>query len=300
MPTLAGDIVIEATGTLVTANASGSSPFAGDAVGDAVVVRLEVNVPGTDVAPGQFTNYTIDSAASFVQIGATTDGVVSGQVGIQNDFPVADGIRCFGAPMAGGGALTLEVGESSGTLFTSTDITTQLGTWGPSTWSSFNFGIFGGGSFLEFSLPTITISIPTIGTNYCGPAPTNSSGGPATITASGSASVAMNALTLRASGLPTQSFGYFLASRSSGFVVGPGGSQGNLCLGGSVGRFDTMIQNSGAAGEFEIPVDLNAIPQPNGPVAAMPGETWYFQAWFRDANPSVTSNFTDGLEILME
>jgi len=27
------------------------------------------------------------------------------------------------------------------------------------------------------------------------------------------------------------------------------------------------------------------------------GSTWRFQTWFRDANPSVTSNFTDAIAI---
>ncbi|MEM1450794.1 MAG: hypothetical protein AAGI22_16860 [Planctomycetota bacterium] len=296
----AGDVVVEATGTLVQANASGSSPFAGAMVGDPVTVHFEVFVPGMDVVPGQLTNYTIDPATSFVRIGAVTDAITGSAVGIQNDFPVADGIRVFGAPAAGGGSVALEVGESSGTLFSSTDITMQLGTWGPSTWSSFNFGLFGGGSFLEFSNPTVTISLPNVGTSYCGPAPANSSGDGAVIEAFGSAAVATNDLTLRASSLPTQSFGYFLTGRVAGFTMNPGGSQGNLCLTGTIGRFDALVQNSGSAGVIEIPVDLMALPQPNGPVAALPGETWHFQAWFRDANPMVTSNLSDGVEIVMQ
>jgi len=299
LPAFAGDIVLEATGTLVTANASASSPFAGASVGDPVTIHFEVFVPGTVVAPGQFENYTIDPATSFVRIGAVTDALTGGQLGIQNDFPVADGIRCFGAPAAGGGSVTLEVGESSGTMFSSTDITMQIGTWGPSTWSSFNFTLTGGGSFLEFSLPTVTISEPTVGASYCGPAVANSSGSPAVIAAFGSASVAANSLTLRASSLSTNSFGYFLASLTPGIITNPGGSQGNICVSGSVGRYLGLVQNSGSAGVIAINVDLTAIPQPNGLVTAVPGETWRFQAWFRDANPNVTSNFTDGVEILM-
>jgi hypothetical protein len=29
------------------------------------------------------------------------------------------------------------------------------------------------------------------------------------------------------------------------------------------------------------------------------GETWSFQAWFRDVNPGVTSNFTDGVAVTL-
>ncbi|MEM9381328.1 MAG: hypothetical protein AAGB93_15350 [Planctomycetota bacterium] len=299
-PAAAGDVAVEATGVLVQANASPGSPFAGAMVGDPVTVRFEVFVPGTDVVPGQLTNYAIDPATSFVRIGAVTDAITGSALGIQNDFPVADGIRVFGAPAAGGGSVALEVGESSGTLFSSTDITMQFGTWGPSTWSSFNFGLFGGGSFLEFSNPTVTISAPRVGTSYCGPANPNSTGSGAVIEAFGSASVATNELTLRASSLPAQSFGYFLTGRTAGVTMNPGSSQGTLCFTGTVGRFDALVQNSGAAGVIEIPVDLTALPQPTGAVAALPGETWYFQAWFRDANPTPTSNFSDGVEIVMQ
>lgn len=135
------------------------------------------------------------------------------------------------------------------------------------------------------------------GTNYCGPAVVNSSGMSGTLSGAGSTSVADNNVTLTASGLPTNQFGFMVTSLTQGFIVGPGGSQGNLCLGGAIGRFNNMIMNSGAGGTYSIVLDLNAVPQPSGPVAVMAGETFNFQAWFRDNNPSNTSNFTDGLSI---
>jgi hypothetical protein len=30
------------------------------------------------------------------------------------------------------------------------------------------------------------------------------------------------------------------------------------------------------------------------------GETWNFQAWYRDLNPTNTSNFTDGLSVTFQ
>ncbi len=30
------------------------------------------------------------------------------------------------------------------------------------------------------------------------------------------------------------------------------------------------------------------------------GESWNFQAWFRDKNPGNTSNFTDGVSVLFQ
>ncbi|MEM6572476.1 MAG: DNRLRE domain-containing protein [Planctomycetota bacterium] len=139
---------------------------------------------------------------------------------------------------------------------------------------------------------------PTLGTNYCGPAVANSSGASAVMSATGSAVAADNSLMLTASSLPTNSAGYFLLSETQGFVVGAGGSAGNLCLGGSVGRFDAQVQFSGATGEISIPVDLTNVPSPTGGTAIVAGSTWNFQAWFRDAvGGQPTSNFSDGLTL---
>ena len=111
--------------------------------------------------------------------------------------------------------------------------------------------------------------------------------------------VADNELTLTGTQLPLNQFAYFLTSQTQGFVAQPPGSQGNLCLSGPIGRFRTDIQNSGATGVISIQVDLTALPL-SPPVAVAPGETWNFSAWFRDNNPTSTSNFTDGVAVMFE
>jgi hypothetical protein len=131
-----------------------------------------------------------------------------------------------------------------------------------------------------------------LGSNSCVAAP-NSTGLPARISAHGDDRAAANALLLRASQLPQHAAGYFLTSRTTGFMANPGGSQGNLCLGGPIGRYAGNVLHSGSAGRFELQLDLAHMPLPTGAGAAQAGETWHFQAWHRDANPSVTSNFTD-------
>jgi len=139
----------------------------------------------------------------------------------------------------------------------------------------------------------------TIGTNYC-TANANSTGATAVMAASGSTSVGNNDLVLEASDLPTSSFAFFLTSQSQGLVLNPGGSEGNLCLGGAIGRYvgPGQIQQAGATGEVSLALDLTQTPQPNGFVSVSAGETWNFQAWYRDTSPSgATSNFTDGLEV---
>jgi len=140
-----------------------------------------------------------------------------------------------------------------------------------------------------------------VGVSYCQPAVANSTGVPAAMGASGSAVAASNDLVLEATDLPMSSFGFFLTSQMQGSVSNPGGSQGNLCLGGAIGRYvgPGQIQNSGAAGVISLTLDLTSTPTPTGLVSIAAGETWNFQAWYRDAVSGVaTSNFTDGLEIV--
>ncbi|MEM6672258.1 MAG: LamG-like jellyroll fold domain-containing protein [Planctomycetota bacterium] len=139
-----------------------------------------------------------------------------------------------------------------------------------------------------------------LGIGYCGPAVPNSTGAPAVITAGGSDVASMNDVTLRAAELPVGSFGFFLASRVQGTLPNPGGSEGTLCLAGSIGRYvgPGQIQQSGSTGAISLALNLSQVPQPTGFVVASAGQTWNFQAWYRDAiGGQATSNFTDGLAI---
>ncbi|MEE8469257.1 MAG: hypothetical protein V3T22_12425, partial [Planctomycetota bacterium] len=146
---------------------------------------------------------------------------------------------------------------------------------------------------------TIAVSSPgDIGTNYCGPANLNSTGQSALLSAFGSTRAFKNLVTLTARQLPQDVFGYFLNSDVQGFQPFPPGSQGNLCLGGDIGRHAKQVANTGAVGELVIDLDLEALPRPNGTHSVLAGETWNFQCWFRDKNPGPTSNFTDGIEIV--
>ena len=86
-------------------------------------------------------------------------------------------------------------------------------------------------------------------------------------------------------------------SRNQSFIPNPGGSQGNLCVGGGTGRYLSQVGNSGFVGSFSISVDTSAIPQPTMTVPALPGETWNFQCWYRDQNPGNTSNFSRGYSV---
>ena len=110
------------------------------------------------------------------------------------------------------------------------------------------------------------------------------------IDVSGSFSVADNFLELEAIRMPANKLGYFLTSTGTNVFVPPG-AEGNYCLGGApLVRLLPPALNTGAAGEFSNVQDLTFIP-------VQVGETWNFQAWFRDQNPGNTSNFTDAVSV---
>ena len=156
------------------------------------------------------------------------------------------------------------------------------------------------GSMSELFVDDVVVSIPGIGTNYC-TAQANSTGATGAISVAGSGVVADNDLTLTADNLPPMAFGFFITSTTQGFVMNVGGSSGNLCLGGDIGRYvgAGQIQSSDMSGSFSLAIDLTMTPTPTGLVPIMAGETWNFQAWHRDSVAGMaTSNFTDGISVL--
>ncbi|MCP3919929.1 MAG: hypothetical protein GY711_30740 [bacterium] len=141
---------------------------------------------------------------------------------------------------------------------------------------------------------TAQVFVPTAGgfTRYC-TATNNSTGAPARLTATGSPFIAASDIDLTVTSLPPSNFGYFLMSQTQDFVQSPPGSQGNLCLGGSIVRFSGDILNSGAAGVVSFHPDPLDLP---GGTVWMPGDTWNFQFWTRDGQGP--SNFSDGATII--
>ncbi|MEC8512116.1 MAG: hypothetical protein VX015_08220, partial [Planctomycetota bacterium] len=141
-----------------------------------------------------------------------------------------------------------------------------------------------------------------VGTSYFCPATSNSTGETARLTALGSDAASLNDLTLLGTRLPAASFCMFFTSQTQGYSFSVPGSQGLLCVGGAVGRFNRTgeIRPSGPTGLLVFPLNLQDVPTPMGSAQALPGETWNFQAWYRDANPTVTSNFTDAVSITFQ
>ncbi|MCP5022764.1 MAG: hypothetical protein GY930_13445 [bacterium] len=140
----------------------------------------------------------------------------------------------------------------------------------------------------------------SIGTIYCSPANLNSTIASAYIAATGSTDVADNDVALTVTQLPHNQLGYFLSSQDQTMIVVPGGSQGNLCVGGSsgLGRHLGTVQYSDSNGVMTAVLDLGQIPtQAGGTTPVISGQTYNFQCWFRDFYLVSTSNFSDAVSI---
>ncbi|MEO0664006.1 MAG: hypothetical protein AAFZ87_20945, partial [Planctomycetota bacterium] len=80
-----------------------------------------------------------------------------------------------------------------------------------------------------------------------------------------------------------------------------GGSVGTLCLGGIIGRFNSLLAPADAAGQIELDVDTTAIPEGGALSSVLAGESWSFQLWHRDVGAAgPTSNFTNRATVAFE
>ncbi len=138
-------------------------------------------------------------------------------------------------------------------------------------------------------------------TVHCNLSNPNSTGAQSLLTTLGSPVASEDNLTLRGSQLPPGSTCLFLGSPDSGGPFMPGGSQGVLCLGGPIGRFNGsfQIQPASAAGTVSLQVLSSYLPTAGGGWPIDPGDKWYFQLWHRDLFAGqATSNFTNAVEII--
>ncbi|MEM1452763.1 MAG: hypothetical protein AAF957_25475 [Planctomycetota bacterium] len=139
-----------------------------------------------------------------------------------------------------------------------------------------------------------------VGAPYCDANP-NSTGNVASILALGSRVAAQNDLTVSTSDLPPNTPAFYLVSSTQFFLPNPGGSDGNLCIAGEIGRYVGAgeIQNSGPAGTVWLALDLDRVPLANGPAQVLAGDRYNWTTWFRDVNGSgTTSNFSDAVEVV--
>ena len=126
----------------------------------------------------------------------------------------------------------------------------------------------------------------------------NSTGQVGRMEAAGSITLSDNNAILTAVNLPVDVPGFFIVSQTTGFVANPAGSDGNLLLGGTIGRLDQLMTGTNMQGSATTRLDLNALPMPGGFVSVNAGENYSFQFWHRDMNSQgATSNFSRGLTV---
>ncbi len=306
----AEDARITCTGTVTAIFGSGlaGTPFVNAAVGETITIVVDAEI-ARQLPFGDYL-YQVNTPTSSISIGAASDGLEFSaftSFGMRNnlvnvgDFIGMD-VRLESDPAS---RVLLSLVDSSGTALDSQDVRDFYGT-------SINLAdftpsalMYGESGQLQFELDSVSIEAAPgglIGTPYCTAAP-NSTGSIGTTTAYGRQTVGDNDITLTASGLPLQSFGYFLVSADQGFVVGAGGSDGNLCLGGAIGRFvgENQVMQTDFGGEIALPIYLTELPTPTGSVMVQAGQTWNFQLWNRDSGASgQTSNFTQGLSVTFQ
>lgn len=148
-----------------------------------------------------------------------------------------------------------------------------------------------GGHIVEAGIDAFRIQrfgCGSVGVNYC-TSTGNSGGGPAILTATGSASIAANNLVLRAAPVPANSNGLFYCGPTQTQV--PFGD-GFRCVAGSTLRLGIVAASGGALTtgvNYTLPPALGAI---------VPGSIWNFQVWFRDvAAAGALFNLSNGLRI---
>ena len=253
------------------------------------VTNLATPIPVGSNAEGRVLFQISDGGGSFdvsfsLQSGATIFGTVDGPDWFDGTFlgrgAVDLALPSFNLKLNVG---TIDLSAASGDSITAVSFSNS---------SNANGGV---------AILAVNVVSVGLGTNYCNAVP-NSSGQAGTMGALGSGLVADNDVTLTASNLPPNQFGIFAVAPLQGFVPGTGGtSNGNLCLLGNIGRYagPGQILSSGAAGEFQLSIDLQTIPQGGGTAGTSAGQTWNFQAWFRDA-VGLGSNFTDGFSITFQ
>ncbi len=321
----AGDYIVRVEAFVQSIDGAGSSvaPFSSAALGDTMTVEYSVFYPGTaqstilvlngSSVPGM--EYEIDYSASSlsflgqqIPLEDTVPPPFEGGVSASSDL---NGV--FGYAGAATGFLSLTCWDfvtPPGALLSSSDLAAAVGTSYDPSLSFFSPWLFYGDDFglgsdgLALVVTSVSVIDPrgAIGDSYCQTNP-NSTGATGAIVATGSEIAADNNVTLLANQLPTNAFGFFITSQLQGFVANPNGSQGNLCVSGSIGRYvgAGQIQNSGMGGTFSLVLDLTRTPQPTALVPVQTGETWNFQAWHRDVGPSgPTSNFTDAVSVTFQ
>ncbi|MEL6712520.1 MAG: VCBS repeat-containing protein, partial [Planctomycetota bacterium] len=161
------------------------------------------------------------------------------------------------------------------------------------------FDVTDGGSLITAE----NVLVPRSGAVFCEQPNANSTGATGRLDVYGVPAAGGAPLRLVASGLPTNSFGFFVGSPNESAPAPLTNSNGFLCLGAGLGRYSRLaeIGATGAAGSFELAVAPDDLRTGATTVTATAGLTWSFQAWHRDVGGSpALSNLTSGVTVTYE
>ncbi|MCP4082963.1 MAG: hypothetical protein GY743_22285 [Planctomycetaceae bacterium] len=137
-----------------------------------------------------------------------------------------------------------------------------------------------------------------MGASSCSAVP-NSTGRRGRLEVTGFGDISHGFLKLGVRDLPANSTTLFLASQAIGTPVRPPGSNGNFCLAGSFARLNDLIGQTDVYGTLESNVPSMTMPT-NPPITLSAGQTWHFQAWYREGAFASQSNFTQAVEVTFE
>ena len=149
---------IEATGT-VGFNSLPNGPFAGIPAGTPVTLRVDIALPGVPLAPGQYENYSIQITTSSLTVGAASITFKPGgePIGLQNAFPVSDGVHLFATAMAPTYFMEFELFDGTGgQIFGSPDYESEAGYYGPALFQAIDWNVLGLGQ-MGIALQTLVL-----------------------------------------------------------------------------------------------------------------------------------------------
>lgn len=246
-----------------------------DVAGQAFAVDLGINVTVTDIGMSCPRYHSGEAIADTPWIGSRSGGVLTWATETFSQNPDANALRW---------------GTTYSFWFTANAA--------PETRSA-ELGLFEGSGHGPVGVDVVGPmdgSSGAVVSSYCSANP-SSLGISAGVTA-GRIDLVARTMELTAFDLPAGTFGLFINSRGQAFVPDIGGSAGNLCLAPPIGRHNLQVASSGPSGVITIPLDLDRVPQAAGFVSVLAGETWHWQAWFRDVGTGgATSNLTNGVSV---
>lgn len=314
----ASDVILIVKGTVAGTSGQGvtSGPFSNAQIGEAFTFVGGINRSLSGGPSVGVRSSTVDPSIFFLEIGnvSTTDATVAPG----DSATVGNDVNIGGAPVdyllaeyeiAAGGVVTAFYQDVIAADFATNDITLLDGVYVPSnpfSWVRVSDPVNLTSSLVCWIDSLEIVSRAQLGQVMCSSATPNSTGFPGELTAEGYDHVLANELELRGTNLPIGQFSMLVGSTTAIAPMTVSNSQGLICLGGNIARFQTLVQVIGPSatapgvGAVVFRPNLQAMPLPTGVAPAMAGETWTFQAWFRDLTTTATSNLTDAVRVIYD